>query len=142
MNTLWEREWSSMKKTWRTTLATWCQEKDANTTKNSQKEAVAQGHVSAQAPDHLQQQRSACLQSHSFFHIVLCWVLSASSEERLTSDCLVHKVGSVWAGQQKATNSVYCTILLLKAALINVETLKMCKFFICKHLYNTVKILW
>lgn len=87
-------------------------------------------------PDHLCQPNA--YKSRSWRHIVLCCVWSVSSEERLTSDCLVHKVGPVRAVRQKATNSVYCTISVLEAALINVEnTPKMCDFFF--HLQTFIR---
>lgn len=46
---------------------------------------------------------------------VISWVLSTSSEERLTFDCLVHKVGQLELCNRKLQSVFTCTILLLKA---------------------------
>lgn len=50
-------------------------------------------------PDHLHQQHSPCLQSCSLFHIVLCWVLSVSLEERrnIWLSCAQDGVSLSWA---------------------------------------------
>lgn len=80
-------------------------------------------------PDPLPIRALAGLQPLPVSHVVLSWVLSPSSEERLTFDCLVQKVGQLELCNTKPQSVFTCTLLLLKAALINVETHEKCVIF-------------